>query len=63
MFWLIGCGFILFLCVINRAKTHSLPGRCENNVDRKHKWVIRFDNGDRKGYLICKICGKVPGEE
>ena len=45
-----------------QAKT--MPKACYLNPDdKKHSWVIRFDNSERKGYLICKTCGQIPGEE
>lgn len=28
-----------------------------------HKWVLRFENDDKRGYLICKTCNQIPGEE
>lgn len=61
-------GFLIFgfliglILLMPSAKT--VPVRCDQNPeDRKHKWVIRFDNSDHKGYLICKVCGKLPGED
>ncbi len=29
----------------------------------KHKWLLKFPDGssDHLGYLICKSCGKMPG--
>lgn len=29
---------------------------------KKHAWVARFED-DKTGYLICKKCGKIPGED
>jgi hypothetical protein len=70
-------GFFLMLLVIgvilyfiapkpvDPGKPDSYSGRpCDENPDdRKHRWVLRFEKGDRRGYLICKVCGKIPGED
>lgn len=58
-------GFIVGLMWWSSSKSSKMmPKSCDQNPDdRKHKWVIRFENGDRKGYLICKTCGKIPGED
>jgi hypothetical protein len=57
-------GFIVGLLLITSRGAKSMPSRCDLNLDdKKHHWLIRFDNGDRKGYLVCKVCGKIPGEE
>lgn len=38
--------------------------RCDQNPDdRRHKWILRFETRDRRGYLVCKMCGKIPGED
>lgn len=58
-------GFLggLMLILANR-NAKIMPKSCDLNPDdKKHHWIIRFDNGDRKGYLICKNCGKIPGED
>lgn len=69
--------FILILALavkfsVPKLDSKSEPGednthkyrRCEDNpVDKKHKWVLRFDNNDHRGYLICKRCDKIPGED
>jgi hypothetical protein len=53
--------FIIILAVILRAKnTHDLPNPCE----KVHQWVLRDDSKDeKKMYLICKRCNKIPGDE
>ena len=59
-------GFISFLIVLFMAnkQAKTMPKACYLNPDdKKHSWVLRFDNSDRKGYLICKACGQIPGEE
>lgn len=53
---------VLLYVVSKRGKMQGVR-RCHENPDRKHKWVIRFDNGDRRGYLMCSVCGQIPGEE
>lgn len=30
---------------------------------KPHKWVLRFETNDKRGYLICSECKKIPGEE
>lgn len=64
MFFLIGMviGIIILTSVVNSNKG-PMTQRCEDKIDRKHKWILRFDNGDRRGYLVCKDCGKLPGED
>lgn len=55
-------GFIVGLMLLGPGKKKVIS--CDTNPeDRKHKWSIRFDNGDKRGYLVCRECGKVPGEE
>lgn len=48
--------FIWFISAQNKKTTN----RCE----KQHKWIIRFNgNGDKRGYLMCKECGQIPGED
>lgn len=65
--FLLFLGILVFgLVLIKASKTQNLGAspRCDTNPDdRKHKWVIRFENNDRKGYLVCKSCGKIPGDD
>ena len=59
-------GFILGLVLLSGAKSTGgmAVKRCDTNPDdRKHSWVVRFSNEDRKGYLVCKVCNKVPGDD
>lgn len=58
-------GFIgLLVLFFLKPSAKMVPKACDTNPDdRKHKWVVRFDNNDRKGYLVCKVCGKIPGED
>lgn len=49
-------GVLLLLFVAGADKKHA---PCE----KKHSWAIRFDTGDKRGYLVCKQCGKFPGED
>jgi len=64
MFLVVLIAGVLILYFVNRTATHGKPRPCnENYDDKKHHWVVRFDNGDKRGYLICKTCGKIPGED
>lgn len=56
-------GFIVGLALLVSSRSaRMMPSRCDTNLDdKKHHWILRFDNGDKKGYLYCKICGKIPG--
>lgn len=58
-------GFIIgFMVWASKNSANIMPKRCDTDpVDRKHKWIVRFNNDDHKGYLVCKVCGKLPGEE
>lgn len=57
MFLIIVCTGVLFFFMLNKAKK---PIR---QCEKVHKWTLRFDNGDKRGYLVCKDCGKIPGED
>lgn len=50
---------ILLLVTIGPSGQNTHKKRCVG----QHKWVIRFDNDDKRGYLKCKECGQLPGEE
>jgi hypothetical protein len=51
-------GILGYIVIKGRPGAHNLK-RCP----KLHKWVIRFDNDDKRGYLVCKECGQIPGEE
>lgn len=40
-----------------RNGANFMPKEC-----KPHKWVLRFE-ADSRGYLVCKECGKIPGED
>lgn len=47
---------ILFLTKDNTG-FKARPKEC-----KPHSWVMKFEP-DHKGYLICKKCGKIPGDD
>jgi len=49
----IGLG-VLIWATAKEAK--NMPTSCE-----KHQWVVRFEG--KSGELICKACGKMPGDK
>jgi hypothetical protein len=57
MFLIILFTGILILTVVGKAKK---PLR---QCEKVHKWIIRFEKGNKLGYLICKECGKIPGND
>lgn len=52
-------GILLSVYISNNASGGVGKKHCE----KQHKWVVRFDDGDKRGYLICKNCDKIPGED
>lgn len=56
--------FILFVgCILIFYKIGKSAEKHIKQCVGKHSWIIRFENNDKKGYLICKACGKIPGED
>ena len=52
-------GVVVLVWVAFSEKTKDTTKTCE----KQHRWVIRFENNDKKGYLVCKVCGKIPGDD
>lgn len=56
---LIGLGVLIWWWT-NSGSSSISSKRCE----KMHKWVLRpVDTNDKKGYLVCGVCGQYPGEE
>lgn len=57
--------FLIFFLVtvliltITLKKQSLTTARCTG----KHKWVVKLDEDNKTSYLICKECGKLPGED
>lgn len=50
---------IMFLAVgvLSEVNAKSVPKEC-----KPHSWVLKFEP-DKSGYLFCKNCGKIPGDD
>lgn len=60
MFILLALGVIGLVVLSFREQAKLMPKTCE----KVHKWIPRSDqNKDKYCYLVCKDCGKIPGED
>jgi hypothetical protein len=59
MFILLIIGLALLYYIANNASgINGPPKDC-----KPHKWVQRLNTEDDRGYLICSVCAKIPGED
>lgn len=55
---------IILLIVLAAIFLSNIPGdMAKNHCEKLHKWVLRDDPSPTDGYLICKTCGKKPGDD
>lgn len=53
----------LFIGILILVQVNKSQAKHFKQCPKPHKWVVRFENDDKRGYLVCRECGKIPGED